>query len=90
MIKKATASLAALLTLAGSVWATLTWLDVRPVLSREFNEVAVQVAANTQGMQLQRWQYLNTKREHEGLAPAELLEYCALSRALGFQGVGCA
>lgn len=79
----------ALSVLGGAGWGILAWADATPVLSRDIEPLATQVAANSQSLALQRWQYLEAKRQNQGLTPNERLEYCALSRQLGFQGVGC-
>lgn len=74
----------------GVLWGALTYLDVRPVLSRDLTVIEQQVAANTQSLQLQRWQYLAEKERQGQLSPRERQEFCRLSRALGFKVRGCA
>ena len=74
----------------GAAWAGLDYLDVRPVISRELKAVEAQVASNSMTLALQRWQYLNTKRQTQGLSASEAVEYCKLARVLGLQGAGCA
>jgi hypothetical protein len=70
--------------------AALDFLGVRPVIIRELRATDRQVAANTSAVQLIRWQLLEQRRRNQGLGPGELREYCALSRALGIKGEGCA
>ena len=80
---------AALVAGISGAWAGLDYLGIRPVLSREIVPLEAQVASNSQSIALQRWQYLHAKRQNVGLDASEQAEYCALSRQLGFQGVGC-
>lgn len=81
---------ALILSAVGSTWAIADWLGVRPVLSRELTEVVTQTSANTHAIYLMRWQWLEQKRQSQGLTVPERFEYCSLSKALGFAGVGCA
>ena len=81
---------ALVLSAVGSSWAVADWLGVRPVLSRELAEVQVEVAAVTSWVQLSKWKELEAKRERQGLTPNERVEFCHLSRLLGFKGEGCA
>ena len=76
--------------LMGASWAALDYLDVRPVISRELKAVEQQVASNSATLALQRWQYLDTKRQTQGLNGSEAVEFCKLSRVLGLRGTGCA
>lgn len=80
----------AFLGVIAAIWGALTWLDIRPVLSRDFNDLATQVASNSQTLALQKWQFLKAKKENQGLTPSEQVEFCALSRQLGLKGEGCA
>jgi hypothetical protein len=68
----------------------LDWFGLRPVLSREIDELKVEIAATSQGVQLIRWQVLEQTRKQRALTTAEMFEYCKLSRLLGFRGEGCA
>lgn len=81
---------AAIVTAAGVLWTTLISIGMAPVLSKDFDVLKQQVASNSQTLALQRWQFLNTKRQNEGLSPSEMVEFCALSRQLGLKGQGCA
>ena len=74
---------------AGVVYASLDYLDVRPVVSRELRVVKEQVASNTTALALQRWQWLNARRQNQGLTPSELVEFCKLSFILGLRSDGC-
>lgn len=89
MIKKISAAVTGLIAIIVAVWGALSYLDVRPVLSRDIKPIEMQVAANTTSIQLQRWQYLNEKLHHGGLTPPERLEYCQLSAKLGFKVPEC-
>lgn len=48
------------------------------------------VQVNTNDRLLQRWKLLTAKKENQGLSPHEMIEYCHISRQLGFQVQGCA
>ena len=63
--------------------------DMVEPISTELKEVRQLAQANTDWIALQRWTFLNTKRNQQGLAPDEQYEYCGLSRYLGFQVQGC-
>ena len=81
---------AAIVAASTATWAILDYLDVRPVLSREFGQLAAVVESVQQGVQLGRWQVLDARRRAQGLDAAEQAEFCRLSRALGFRADGCA
>ena len=72
-----------------ATWNVLNFLKVRPVLSREFDDLAAVVESVQQGVQLQRWQALNERRKAQGLDANEQAEFCRLSRAVGIRGEGC-
>lgn len=55
----------------------------------EIRGVQQTVQANSDWIALQRWKYLNTKKQQQGLSPDEAYEYCGLSRYLGFRVEGC-
>ena len=81
---------AAIVAAVVATWNVVDYLDVRPVLSREFGELAAVVESVQQGVQLGRWQVLDARRRAQGLDAAEQAEFCRLSRALGFRAEGCA
>lgn len=68
----------------------LDYVGLRPILNKEFNELESQVAAVTNWVQVAKWSALEEKRKHQGLTPNERVEYCVLSKLIGFKGEGCA
>lgn len=70
--------------------AALDQFGLRPVLSKELDDVRVEIAATSQAVQLIRWQVLEQTKKVRTLTPNEQLEYCQLSHLLGFRGDGCA
>lgn len=82
---------------SGGAWAILDYLQVRPVLTREFNahlENFRSLVASVQEVQrnqmLMRWQLLDVRRQNQGLSLEERVEYCAISRSLAIKAPGCA
>lgn len=73
-----------------TTWATLEWLEIRPVYLKEFKQLAGQVYDMNLSLQLQRYNFLISKRDSGGgLTPEEWFELCKLSELLGFETVGC-
>lgn len=89
-LKRAAEIFGSIAIVGGGVWGILAWADATPVLSRDLEPIAQQVASNSQTLALQRWQYLEAKRQNQGLTASERVEFCALSRQLGLRGEGCA
>lgn len=79
----------ALFTLMGMAWAFADSIGQRPVLIWELDDLQIQVTSNTTAVLLQRWQYLEALRTNRGLTPQQKLEYCQISKKLGFKGAGC-
>ena len=74
-----------------AAWAAAEWLEVRPVILKEFKALDEQVAALTRTAELQRWQFLIAKLRANGrLDEYERLEFCHLGARLGLQTPGCA
>lgn len=63
-------------------------------LIKEANDLIVvvsqEVRVNTDDRLMQRWRFLDMKRQNEGLNTNELVEFCQISAKLGLQGQGCA
>jgi hypothetical protein len=54
----------------------------RPVWKSEFIELEQIVAGNQEAINLQRWQFLSTKKINFELTTAEILEFCKLTKLL--------
>jgi len=63
---------------------------LKPVFVFELEEVRELAQSTADTVALQQWQKLHTKKQAQGLNAGEQMEYCILSRQLGFQGLGCA
>jgi len=61
-----------------------------PTLAFQTEELRQEVQLNTDDRLMQRWKFLNMKRENQGLPPHELVEFCQISAKLGLKGEGCA
>jgi len=61
-----------------------------PVFAFQLAEVRELAQSTADTVALQKWQKLHTKKQTQGLNAGEQMEYCILSRQLGFQGLGCA
>lgn len=61
-----------------------------PTLAFQTQELREQVQLNTDDRQMQRWKFLDMKRQNEGLTTNELVEFCQISAKLGLEGKGCA
>ena len=80
----------AIVAAATATWAILDYLDVRPVLSREFGQLAAVVDKTQEGVNLIQWQVLDQRRRTQGLSADDQVLYCRLSKQLGIRGEGCA
>ena len=61
-----------------------------PVFAFQLAEVRELAQSTADTVALQQWQKLHSKKQTEGLNAADQMEFCILSRQLGFQGLGCA
>lgn len=85
------AATTAIIAAMSGAWAAAEWLEVRPVILKEFKALDEQVAALTRTAELQRWQFLMAKLRANGrLDEYERLEFCHLGARLGLQTPGCA
>jgi len=80
--------LAAMLTaatvLGGSAWATLDYLEIRPVIEREMVQLEQQLETVSESVLLNRFQFLTVKLKMAPLSFEEQIEYCRIAEALKY------
>lgn len=71
------------------LWNVGDYTGVRPTIKLE-NDATMELAqANSKQLLVMRYQYLEALRKNKGLDPAQRVEYCLITKELGFKGVGC-
>lgn len=70
-------------------WTLVTWLDIRPVLSRELKPVWNAVGEVQRGVQFINYQIYSERVATMVLSPQEQAEYCTIAEILKLPGQGC-
>jgi len=89
-ILKAAAILTASTTLASAAWIAGDYTEVRPVLLKEFHQLAEESAQVNKAVLLIRFQLLMEKSKFQPLDFDDQQELCRIAKELQFSGVpGC-
>lgn len=76
-------------SLAIAGWTTADYLQIRPIIKREFIPAMDQLEKVQQSVMLMQFQYLIEKQKHQPLTMEEQMQLCAISRVLGITVQGC-
>lgn len=71
-------------------WTAGDYLEIRPIIKKEFIPAMDQVQQIQQSVLLMQFQLLTEKRKYQPLTTQEMMQLCAIARVLGITVQGCA